>query len=305
MLGCLERDADPGELAELAGPHSRAVHDELGLDIALAGRYPGNHAVLGQEASDRHSLDDPGALLTGALGERHGDIDRIHPAVRRNVEPRQDIVGPGQRPQVGDLPGGDLVHVNAAVPVEGRDPAVLLQPARLDGKLDEAYLPHPGREAGLGLEAKVEVPGVLAELGGRLGGRAKGGHQAGRVPGRPRGEPVAFEQDDVPHAQVRQVVGNRRSDNAAAYDHDPRPVRQATACSARAVGTSAAVRSVLARRSRLTDGHACSDPGSGAGCARPALGGLLVSIRAEIRRAVAISQLGRGRANCQPLVSFR
>ncbi len=42
-----------------------------------------------------------------------------------------------------------------------------------------------------------------------------------------RGQPVALQQDDVPDAQVRQVVGDRRADDAAADDHDPGAIGQA------------------------------------------------------------------------------
>ena len=90
------------------------------------------------------------------------------------------------------------------------------------GDLDEADRLEPGRQAGLGLEPRVQVAGVLAHLGRRLRRRAEGDHQPGRVPRRARGEPVALEQHDVLPAQVGEVVGDRGADDAAADDHDPR-----------------------------------------------------------------------------------
>ncbi len=151
MLGGLERDGDPGKLAELARPHPGAVDDELGLDVAVRCADPGHGAVPDQDARDGHALDDASALLTRAPGERHRDVDRIHPAVSRDVEACQYIIRAGQRPQLGDLFRRDLVHLDATVPVERRYAAVLLQAPRLDGQLDEPDLAHPGGQAGLGL----------------------------------------------------------------------------------------------------------------------------------------------------------
>ncbi len=53
----------------------------------------------------------------------------------------------------------------------------------------------------------------------RLGGRAERHHQPGGMPGGARGEAVALQQHDVAPAQVRQMVGDRGADDAAA-DHD-------------------------------------------------------------------------------------
>ena len=114
--------------------------------------------------------------------------------------------------------GRDLVHVDAAQPVERGDPAVLLEPVRVAGDLDEPDRLEPGGQAGLGLEPGVQVAGVLAHLGRGLRRRAERHHQPGRVPGGAGGEPVALEQHDV-LAQVGQVVGDRGADDAAA-DHD-------------------------------------------------------------------------------------
>ena len=118
------------------------------------------------------------------------------------------------------------MHVDAAVAVERRDAAVLLEPVGLGRHLDEADRPEPGRQAGLGLEPRVEIARVLAHLGRRLRGRAERHHQPGGVPGGARGQPVALEQHDVPDAHVRQVVGDRGADDAAADDDDPGAVGQ-------------------------------------------------------------------------------
>ena len=47
VLGRLQRDADAGQLAELARPHARAVDHVLGLDVAVRGPDAGHRAVAG------------------------------------------------------------------------------------------------------------------------------------------------------------------------------------------------------------------------------------------------------------------
>ena len=119
----------------------------------------------------------------------------------------------------------DLVHVDAAVAVERRDAAVLLEAIGVGGDLDEADRLEAGRLPGLGLEPRVEIARVLAHLGRRLGGRAEGDHEPGGVPGGAGGEAVALEEHDVLPAHVGQVVGDRAADDAAADDDDARVLR--------------------------------------------------------------------------------
>ena len=67
---------------------------------------------------------------------------------------------------------------------------------------------------------------VCALMPGELGQRMRAadlGDQPGGVPGRPRGEPHPLEHEHVGHAELRQVVGDRRADDPAADDHDLRP----------------------------------------------------------------------------------
>ena len=49
------------------------------------------------------ALHDRRALLPGALGQRHRHVDGVHPAVLLDVEAGEDVVGAGQREQLGDL----------------------------------------------------------------------------------------------------------------------------------------------------------------------------------------------------------
>ena len=226
VLGGLQRDVDARPRAELAGPHAGAVDDVLGLDRPRAVVDAGDRAAMRRDAGDGDALDDRRALLAGASGERHRHVDRVHAAVVGDVEAGEDVVGAGEREHLGDLGGRDLLHVDAAVAVERRDPPVLLEPIRVGGELDEADRLEPGRLPGLGLEPRVQVARVLAHLGRGLRRRAERHHQPGRVPRRAGRELVALEEHDVAPAHVRQVVRDRAADDAATDHDDPGPCRQ-------------------------------------------------------------------------------
>ena len=114
VLGRLERDRHAGPRAELPGPHAGAVDDDLALDVAVRGADPGHRAALGEHVEDRHALEHGRTGLARALGEGHRHVDRVGPAVLGDVEAGEDVVGPRQREQVGDLARRDLVHVDAA-----------------------------------------------------------------------------------------------------------------------------------------------------------------------------------------------
>ncbi len=231
VLGGLVRDHQAVLRAELAGPHAGAVDDVLALDVGAASggrapsggrarRDPRHPAAVRADLVDRHALDDADAELPGALGQRGGDVDRVHAAVAGDVEAGEQVVGARPREQVGHLPRRDLVDLQPLEPLEGGDPAVLLEPGLVGRRLDQPDRLEAGGLTGLLLEAGVEVAGVEPDRGRGLRGGAEAGHQAGGVPGGAGGEPVALEEDDVGPARVREVVGDRAADDASADDHD-------------------------------------------------------------------------------------
>ena len=188
VLGGLVRYVDTGERAELARPHARAVDDVLGRDIAERRPHAGDPSPRRQHTERRDALEDPDAPHARALGERHRDVDRIHAAVLLDVEAGLDVIDLGEREQLLHLARRDLVHVDAAVAVECRDAAVLLEAIAVRGDLDEADRRQARGLPGLGLEPAVQVASVLAHLGRGLGRRAEGHHQPGRVPRRAGGQ---------------------------------------------------------------------------------------------------------------------
>ena len=118
------------------------------------------------------------------------------------------------------------MDVDAAPPVEGRDPPVLLEPVAVGGHLDEADRLEPGRQARLGLEPRVQVAGVGAHRRRGLRRRPEGDDQPRRVPGRARGQLVALQQQDVGPAFAGQVVGDGAADDATSHDHDAGAIGQ-------------------------------------------------------------------------------
>ena len=77
MLAGLHRHAHAGHGADLARPHAAAVNGVFAGDIALGGRDAGDPALAGLDARDLDVLDDLGAVLACAFGQREGDIGRV------------------------------------------------------------------------------------------------------------------------------------------------------------------------------------------------------------------------------------
>ena len=226
VLGRLVRDGDAVALAELARPHACAVDHILRLDIARLRAHAGDPAVLLQHAGDAHALDQARACHARAPGERHGHVHRIGAAVIGDIEAGENVVDARERKQRLHLRRRNLLHVDAAPAVEGGDPAILFEAVGVGGDLDEPDRIESGGLAGLRFQAAIEIAGVFPQLGRRLGGGAESDDQPGRVPRRARGEPIALQQHDVLPAHVRQVIGDRRPDDAAAHHNHTCAIRQ-------------------------------------------------------------------------------
>src|SRR5689334_21179698 len=69
----------------------------------------------------------------------------------------------------------------------------------------------------LGLQAIIELDAVFQQLGD-VGGGAQLSHQARGMPGGAAGELVALQQQDIPPAQLGEVVSSAAADDAAADD---------------------------------------------------------------------------------------
>ncbi|OPZ55105.1 MAG: hypothetical protein BWY91_01257 [bacterium ADurb.BinA028] len=224
MLGGLVGDDDPVALAKLAGPHTGGVDGILALDVGgavtLGDADCGDLIVVRDNGFGRDAFNDADAELFGAAGEGHREVDRVDPPVAGDIEARGEVVGLGEREEVGNLARGDLVDLKPLGALEGGDPAVFVQASLVGGCLDEPNRLETGGQAGLGFEPGVEIAAVEADRGRGVRRRAEAGHQAGRVPGGAGGESVAFEDDDVGPAEVGQVIGDRGADDPAPDDDD-------------------------------------------------------------------------------------
>ena len=122
----------------------------------LAGRTPVTDStaplVSVSTSVTAHALEDAYAELPRALGQRGGQVDGVDPPVAGHVEAGQQVVGLRPREQVAHLARGDLVDLEAEVPLERRDPAVLLQPVGVGRRLDQPDRLEARRLPGLGLQ---------------------------------------------------------------------------------------------------------------------------------------------------------
>ena len=105
VLAGVQRHAHPGHAPDRAAPHAGAVDHHLGADRAELGLDAGHPAVRLGDAGDPAALDDPGAVLARALGQRLGDVDRVGLAVGRDVDGAGEVADLDQRVQLLASPG--------------------------------------------------------------------------------------------------------------------------------------------------------------------------------------------------------
>ena len=157
MLGSLQGDADVVERAELAGPHTRGVDDDLGLDTTLRRQHRAHPATFGLDTGDGDTLEDPCPKCFGALGHRGGDTDRISAALVGHVEPGQHIGGVQQGPHLLQFTRADLVFRDAESVHPGRRATQRVEALRTGGQADMADRIEPGGVTRLGFKAFIEV----------------------------------------------------------------------------------------------------------------------------------------------------
>ena len=225
MLGGLERHGDAGLGRHLAAPQTRGDHDLLALDVAALGADADHPAALEDEVGDLGVLEDPRAALPGTLGHRHRHVDRVGAPLVGRPEAVDDVVGAHQRHQVGHLARRQHVLGHPHRAHVRRLAAEALVGARRRGELEVAAAAEARGQPGLLLEPGVQLGGV-ARHPQRVLGRAAGDHLTRGVPGGARGELLALQQHHVGRPQERQVVGDRRTDHAAADDDVLRPAGQ-------------------------------------------------------------------------------
>jgi hypothetical protein len=92
VLSRMQRYVHAGKRANLFGPLSRAVDDDLGVDVAGVGTHTGDPAALGENIDDADPLDDPGAAHPRPLREREGQVGRVRLAVAGQPDRTDQVV---------------------------------------------------------------------------------------------------------------------------------------------------------------------------------------------------------------------
>ena len=116
-----------------------AYDDMLAGDVAGRGVYAGDTPVALDHARQRHALSNRHTAITRTTRQRSRRIDGVHTSVCGDVETRNDVVDAAERKETLDLRGGDLLHVDAALSVEGRHPPIFLKVSSISRKLYEAH----------------------------------------------------------------------------------------------------------------------------------------------------------------------
>ena len=172
-------------------------------------------------------FNNAGAARSCAAGERARYVCRIDPRVVREIKRRDEIVDVRQRPVLADVGRGDFMRFHAEAHGHAQAAPHLLGLVTGHRQLDRAAVDEAGCQARLGLEASVEILGVLGEAGLHLG-ITQGGQQAGRMPGSAAGQLMTLQQQHILPAVLRQVVGNGAADDSAADDDHSGPGGQGT-----------------------------------------------------------------------------
>ena len=212
-------------LTPFCAPSARAHWPEQLTKIShadRAGRWcrpPSTKPFSTRTPRDPRALEHLHAEVARALRQALREVRRVRLAVGRKPERALQVVAAQQRPLVQRLARREQVDVDAEAARHRRlalehDPA--LGRAR---DVDAAALLPAGGEAGLALEARIELDAVLAHARHRAV-RTHLADQPGRVPGGAAAEPPLLEQHDVAPAELRQVIGDAHADDAAADDDD-------------------------------------------------------------------------------------
>jgi hypothetical protein len=218
VLGGLERNVHPGQLSDLAPPHARTVDHVLGGDGSAVRHHARHAAALLGDARERDALEDAHTRGRGALRQGHGHVHGIGAAVPLGEETPQQVVGPGQRPQLLYLRRREIPGLDAHQAIEAGLALQVFEDLLVGGDLEQAHRVEAGGVPRLLLQPGVEIPGVLGDPHRGLGGEPRRHDQARCVPRGARRELVALEQDHVGPAALGQVVGHVAADDAAADD---------------------------------------------------------------------------------------
>ena len=120
VLGGLYWQVDASEGAKLSRPHTRTIDHVLRPDHTLIGNNPRDPARLTEDTGDSNPFCQGRAPKACTLGKRHGDIDRVSPAVFSGIEGPNHVIKAGSGPVVPGLGDADFVTVDSEIAHERR-----------------------------------------------------------------------------------------------------------------------------------------------------------------------------------------
>ena len=91
MLAGMQGHVHADRRRQLPGPHAGAQHHAVRVDVAVFRGHAGDAAARGTDVRDRQVLKDARTGVTGAPGERVGNVDRVGVAVGRNVNAPEHV----------------------------------------------------------------------------------------------------------------------------------------------------------------------------------------------------------------------
>ena len=221
MLASMQGQRDARGLGQIAAPHTAAVDDHIGGDMArrAVGHivHAGDPAPGPGDARHLHAFENLRTAHPRALGQRHRDIGGVALPVQRQGHRAHHVGDVQMRVFRLDLGRRNLVHLDIEDARDGGLTQQFLVPRRRERDRDAADLPHAGGDAGLGFQLDVEVGRILGQPG-HVRGTPQLPDQPRRMPCGAAGQLPAFQQHDIGPARLGEVIGDRTAGDTAADD---------------------------------------------------------------------------------------
>jgi len=225
VLGGIQGDAGSRQPRELARPQAGGEHNGLRLDRSARRVESRDPTPLEPEAGDLGLGHVPRPSLGRAPHERESGVAGVHRAVGGEQHRADQVVDHGAGPEVLHRGGLEDLDVDADVSRHRDGVEALLHARRGACHRDGADPPKAGLDAGLGRQPFVRLR-VDPRQSGQGMRAADLRHEARGVPRRAVREQAPLDHGHVGLAFAGEVVGDRRSDDAAAHDHDAGPLRE-------------------------------------------------------------------------------
>ncbi len=221
MLDRVERNRHAAAQAKLARPHPAGQHDILGPDGSASGGYSVGPPVSVFDIQHADVLEYLCALAPRPFGQGERHFLGNHLAIVREPGGAEDVVNAEQRPFGERGLRLDQLHFHAEPLGHCRRAAQLVHPFRGTRDDEAAHLFPAHGVAGFLLERSIQLGAVLVN-GRQCVVGAQAANESSGVPGGAARQLVLLQDHHVPPAELREVVGDTRSADAAANDHDLR-----------------------------------------------------------------------------------